>query len=147
MSKWGSADFKKLENLQRKMKKISKVDYERFCKKQVKQLAARFLRKVIKRTPVGTGELKRGWVVSKVIKKGSNYQIEVINKKLYSSYVEYGHRQQIGRFVPALGKRLVKGWVEGRFMMTITEQEIKRDAPKILEKEFERFIGEIFNDK
>lgn len=32
-------------------------------------------------------------------------------------HVEYGHRQKIGRYVPAIGKKLVAPFVRGRFML------------------------------
>ena len=62
----------------------------------------------------------------------------------YASYVEFGHRQESGRFVPAIGKRLKEGWVEGKFMLTISEQEIERDAPKILENKLKKKLSECF---
>ena len=32
----------------------------------------------------------------------------------YAPYVELGHHQQPGRYVPAIGKRLVRSWVPGK---------------------------------
>ena len=32
----------------------------------------------------------------------------------YAPYVELGHRQQPGRFVPKIKKRLVRSWVPGK---------------------------------
>ena len=32
----------------------------------------------------------------------------------YAPYVELGHHQQPGRYVPAIGKRLVRSWVDPR---------------------------------
>jgi len=32
----------------------------------------------------------------------------------YAPYVELGHHQQPGRFVPAIGKRLKRSWVDGK---------------------------------
>ena len=32
----------------------------------------------------------------------------------YAPYVELGHKQQPGRYVPAIGKRLVRSWVPGK---------------------------------
>lgn len=57
------------------------------------------------------------------------------------AYVEYGHRQTPGRYVPALGKRLKKGWVRGHFMLTISEQEIQSIAPQILEEKIKEFLA------
>lgn len=88
------------------------------------------------------GTLKRSWTIGEIRKEGGTYIIEVINPVEYASYVEYGHRQEPGRYVPALGKRLKKGWAKGKFMMTISEQELERAAPQILEQKMRRFLEE-----
>ena len=109
----------------------------------IKELAARLLRKVIKRTPSDTGNLRRNWTVSDVRKNGGNYEIEVSNSTEYASYVEFGHRQTPGRFVPAIGKRLKKSWVKGKFMLTISEDELKRQAPAVIEKKITEWLKKL----
>ncbi|KAE9633720.1 HK97 gp10 family phage protein [Defluviitalea raffinosedens] len=144
MPKWGKVDYKQFKNLQQKIEKLSKADMNQFNEKMIKELAARMLAKVIKRTPVGQypaetgkkgGTLRRGWTIGQVVKKGNTFEIEVINSVNYASYVEYGHRT-----------RDHKGWVNGRFMMTISEQELEEDAPKIIEKKLTKYLGEVFSD-
>ena len=162
-------DTKGLEEFAKRMQQLD-VDY--FCEQAAKELAKRFLAKVIKRTPVGQyddgrvgGTLRRGWTTQesgsgseglkttcagqfvdtlKVHQFGGTYVIEIKNPVEYASYVEYGHRQEPGRFVPALGKRLKKSWVPGQFMMTITENEIKKNANKIVEAKFNKLLKEAF---
>ena len=73
---------------------------------------------------------------------GEAYTIEIINPVEYAPYIEYGHRQTVGRYVPAIGKKLKKGWVEGKFMLTKSAEEIQRDAPRILEQKLKRKLGE-----
>ena len=102
------------------------------------------------------GTLRRGWTGGKdqdarvyaqslkVQHVGDKFIIEVVNPVKYASYVEFGHRQTPGRYVPALGKRLKGSWVEGKFMLTTSEQEIKRDAPKVLENKLKKKLGECF---
>jgi hypothetical protein len=150
----GGCDFRQFKEFQEKLQKLEKADFEAFCEESAKELAARILAKVIKRTPTGTyaleegkmgGTLKRGWTIGTMEKRGNLYQIEVINPTFYASYVEYGHRQQPGRFVPAIGKKLKQGWVKGRFMLTISENELKSEAPKILEKKLTRFLKEVID--
>ena len=63
---------------------------------------------------------------------GDTYVIEIVNPVEYASYVEYGHRTANH-----------KGWVKGRFMMTISEQELQGMAPGILEKKIEKYFGDI----
>lgn len=62
-----------------------------------------------------------------------NYVIEIINPVEYASYVEFGHRTANH-----------KGWVNGRFMLTISEQEIQQAAPAIIEKKLMKQMGELF---
>ena len=109
----------------------------------IKELAARLLRKVIKRTPSDTGNLRRNWTVSDVRKNGENYEIEVSNSAEYASYVEFGHRQTPGRFVPAIGKRLKKSWVKGKFMLTISENELQKQAPAVIEKKITEWLKKL----
>ena len=66
----------------------------------------------------------------------------VINQTEYAMYVEYGHRQTPGRYVPALGKKLKEGWVPGKFMLTISAEEIQRKSPQIIEKFISQKLGE-----
>lgn len=92
------------------------------------------------------GTLRRSWTIGDIEKVGNNYQVQIINPIEYASYVEFGHRQTPGRFVPAIGKRLKKNWAEGRFMLTISEEEIKKTAPKLLEKKILDYLQRCFND-
>jgi len=162
MAKWGKVDYKQFLKLQKRLEQLEKIDRDQFCRNVAKELAARLLAKVIKRTPVGQyppgsgimgGTLRRGWTAvteeeavsggSKnaktyvdslsITKTGSTYQIEIINPVHYASYVEYGHRT-----------RDHKGWVEGRFMLTISEQELQEQAPAIIEKKLEQQLKELF---
>lgn len=91
------------------------------------------------------GALRQGWTVLPIEKKGGAYQITVTNNLLYASYVEYGHRQTPGRYVPALGKRLKAAWVPGRYMMTISVQELEHQAPALLEKRLNQFLRGCFD--
>lgn len=88
------------------------------------------------------GTLRRGWTSSIPAKKSNGWEIEIINNVFYASYVEYGHRQTPGRYVPALGKSLKKGWVEGKFMLTMSVKDVERMAPALLEKRLQELIRE-----
>lgn len=155
MSKDGKVDIQGLKKFRDNIEKSLGGDQLHiFIESCAKELAARLLAKVIKRTPVGQypksegkvgGTLRRGWTGDKtsgatgyanslkVHHFGGNYVIEIVNPVEYASYVEFGHRTRGG-----------KGWVEGRFMLTISEQEIQRDAPKILEAKLKKKLGECF---
>ena len=151
MARTGSFNCSDMRKLQKELEKLQKST-DKFLDECAKELAARLLRKVIKRTPVGQypagsgkkGEtLRSGWTGGNksaantyaesltVHHYGGNYVIEITNPVEYASYVEYGHR-----------KANHHGWVPGRFMMTISEKEIEQSAPQILERKIKKFLGD-----
>ena len=188
MARMGSFDTRELQKLQQQLNKIKRDEVNKFVESCTKELAARLLAKVVKRTPVGDytrevqvvaqrnskhhnkgdtytrrinpsgktgGTLRRGWTAKtqgeaengsgngapvveyvnglSISREGNTYKIEIINPVEYASYVEYGHRT-----------RNHKGWVRGQFMMTISEQELERIAPKVLEDKIKKFLGGVF---
>lgn len=151
MARMGNFNCGDMRRLQRELEKLQQ-NTDAFLEECAKELAARLLRKVVKRTPVGQysggsgktgGTLRRGWTGNQrssaqsyadsltVNHFGGNYVIEITNPVEYSSYVEYGHRTVNH-----------KGWVPGHFMMKISEQEIEQSAPQILEKKIRKFLGD-----
>lgn len=188
MAKFGKCDFKMLKALQEKVERLKGDDFNAFCESCAKELTARLLRKVVKRTPVGDyskeievvakrdskkhkkgetytkrinpsgkvgGTLRRGWTSKteeeargggkpdvngfvenlEIIKKGDMYEVKIINPVHYASYVEFGHRT-----------RNHEGWVKGKFMLTISEQELQTQAPNIIEKKVKEYLEGCFND-
>lgn len=95
----------------------------------------------LKRLRAG-GNLRRGWNMDTARRMGNGYVATVRNNVKYASYVEYGHRQNVGQFVPVLGKRLVKPWVEGVHMLRISHDELTREAPAIIRQRLRRFLRE-----
>ena len=104
-----------------------------------KAVAARLLANVIKLTPIGIGmfedgkrvtqggTLRRGWSVEKI----SDGRYRVINSVPYALYVENGHRQTPGRYVPAIGKRLKQSWVPGQHMLRDAIKQTRAEIPQI----------------
>ena len=147
MAKWGSCDFAELVKLQERLEQFEKIDKDEFCRKAAKDLAARLLRSAKMNTPVDTGQLKNAWTCDyNVVYRGNEYRITVYNPMKYASYVEFGHRQEVGRYVPALGKKLKKGWVHGKYMLTRAEERLDPKVPEILEKRLQKELERIFND-
>lgn len=148
-------DYDELKKLKEQIMLFGEpTQIDQFLTSCAKELCARLLAKVIKRTPVGQykagsgkvgGTLRRGWTGGQnangsayanslpVNKVGNDYVIEIINPVEYASYVEFGHRT-----------RNHKGWVEGQFMLTISEDEIRKSAPKILEKKLKKYLEGCF---
>lgn len=159
MARWGRADFEQLKRLNDRLEKLSKVDMDVFYRAAAKDLAGRLLSKVKKRTPVVYGTLRDAWAVMPIGHRGDHYTVVVLNNLRYASYVEYGHRQQPGRFIPGYweGERFVydpeaeggmvlkDSWVKGRFMLTISTQELEQQAPALLEKKLYKFLKGCFD--
>lgn len=183
-----SVKYKELEDFTRKIEDLNKQQKEEFMKACCKELAARLLEKVIKRTKPGNyskeievtakrdskyhkkgdkykkkvtpkkgGTLRRGWTAEtyeeavngngngkkpeeyansmKIDRIGNTFKVEIINPVEYAAYVEYGHR-----------KRNHQGWVPGKFMLTISEAELRTVTPQILERKLQKFLEDAMND-
>jgi len=66
---------------------------------------------VKKATPVKEGRLR-----ASITHKFTARRATVGTNVKYAAPIEYGHKQQVGRFVPAIGARLVAPFVEARHM-------------------------------
>lgn len=152
-TKWGSCDYKQLLKLRDNLAKLQSADLDKFCQDVSKELAARLLALVIPRTPVGRypkasgkkgGTLRRGWTAGTgdaaayaqslpITKQGSTYIVEVIDPVEYASYVEFGHRTVSG------------GWVNGHYFLTVSEQDLEKLAPTLIEKKLSALLREAFN--
>ena len=83
---------------------------------------------VMRNTPVDTGNLK-----SKITHVTDDKVVTVGTNVEYAQAVELGHVQEPGRYVPAIGKRLVSDWVPGQHFM--------RDALQRNSKNYERILS------
>ena len=85
-------------------------------------------------TPVDSGDLRRSWIFAGVEKSGFIFEMDLSNNLEYADYVEYGHRQEPGRFVPAIGKRLKANYVSGYYMLRDGINRLEESLPKSLEE-------------
>lgn len=148
MSSFGKADFRELEEFKAKIDLLYEGKDE-IMTMVAKELTARLLAQVIRRTPVDTGHLRRGWTMGdtenkrrvsvkkyvselQINKEGGYYIIEIINPVSYAEYVEYGHETVNG------------GWVQGEHMLRISVDEIQRQAPEIITKMLQKQLKAVF---
>ncbi|MCB6365642.1 HK97 gp10 family phage protein [Intestinibacillus massiliensis] len=163
MMRWGNCEYQQLKKLRDNLQRLQDADLDTFCREASKELAARLLALVIPRTPVGRypkesgkkgGTLRRGWTARTeqeaagggktdpaayanalpVFRRGRNFYIEVINPVSYASYVEFGHRTRGGG-----------GWVAGQYFLTLSEKDLERLAPAVVEKKLEKLLRGAFN--
>lgn len=105
--RWGKVDYRQLDSLRHRLEQFQKVDMDKFCSDMAKELAARLLRRVKKRTPVGEyepityekkdgssvtyndgksgGTLRNNWKIKNTVSKhGIVYEIEIFNPVEYA---------------------------------------------------------------
>lgn len=81
-------------------------------------------------THVVTGQLRRSSQLVPAVKNGDTFKVEIVNNTDYAEYYEYGHRQEVGRYVPALGKRLKSPYVKGQYTFRKSRQRALVRLPK-----------------
>ena len=92
-------------------------------------------------TPVDTGDLRRSWTLTGPDKKGLKFEMDLANPLEYSEYVEYGHRQEPGRFVPAIGKRLKADFVPGSYMLRDGTRRLEETLGPAVQREVKKAVG------
>lgn len=109
-----------------------------FQKRFLETLANMIIQKVMPRTPVDTGRLRRSYKVRKVVSKGGLSQITVYNDaksdgagESYASFIELGHFTR---------SRL--RWIEGTWMLTVSTDEVKAEMQRVWDKMFNAWIKE-----
>lgn len=152
MGKGYKFDYSQFEEYVKDFQKATD-NFDTFLKKFLLQQAQRVIRAVKPRTPVDTGTLRESWVIGKEVKAirydesgnvtGSDYasafansvsiddvqvvgdslQITISNPMEYASYIEYGHHSYLGRY-----------------MLTISMDEISNAMSGRFEKEFRNFL-------
>ena len=113
---------------------VMKKNFNKFLRKFLLEMAERILARVKPRTPVDTGELKRHWELGEVRGEGKNISVEILNGMEYATDIEYGHRIVVN------GSEV--GWYEGRFMLKISIDEIRKQMPARYQVEFKKFCKE-----
>ena len=153
-----SVDVSQIEGFQEKIKTLNETQRDLFFRDCCMEGANRLVALVKPLTPVGNyaggGTLRRGWDnalsglcasgVGKTQGAGQSYSITVENATPYASYVEHGHRQTPGRYVPAIGKRLVASWVEGKHMLEISEGNLQTILPGVIERKLDALLRTVF---
>lgn len=131
--------------------KLGDGEVQQAMEKSVATLSGVYLRTAKKNTPVGkkivrkdpkTGKvyrsnsehMRRSWDVGEVEKKALGYSQQVFNSASYASYVNDGHRQRPGRYVPLLGKSLVASWVDGLNITEKAQKAVREASQKVIKR-------------
>lgn len=122
-----NVEFRDLIEFHRKIL-LASESFEDFLKDFLIEMANRIIAKTRPRTPVDTGALRNSWKLGNLISDGKNISIEIKNPQEYATEIEYGHR------IVRNGAEV--GWYEGRFMLKISIDEIRKQMPHRYIKEF-----------
>jgi hypothetical protein len=119
-------------------------EFDQRIEKSLGQAAGYVIKSAKAKTPTKSGDLRRGWGHDPAKKQGNRFLVEIFNNVEYASFVEEGHRQTPGRYVPAIGKRLVASWVDGVFMFKKALDETEKIVNSNLEDDMDKAIQDIF---
>ena len=100
-------------------------NYKKEAKKLLNEIGMKLKTRVVLKTPVDTGVLRRSWKCKTI---NENEGI-LSNGVHYAQYVEYGHRTRGG-----------KSFVDGVYMLEKSVKEIEQE----LDKEFSIMIDNLF---
>lgn len=125
----------------KELKRFAKMlnSEKEIIRKSVNELGQKHLANIIKRTPVDSGELRKSWI-TEVREIADGYEVTISTNILYAPYVNYGHRQEVGRFVKTIGKRLKQPWVEGSFFIQRAEAQTKKSIEKVVAKHLKKWM-------
>lgn len=111
---------------------IADQETKKAVERQLGRVGGSALKIFKENTPVKSGHLRRKWDVNKPFYTSGGWKLIVRNSADYARYVEYGHRQTPGRYVPDIKKRLVKSWVEGQFYNRTSAEELQSKIGEIM---------------
>lgn len=116
---------------------------DEFLTKFLLERAREVIERVKPRTPKRTGDLQRAWRLGdEIFYYERNIGVEIINDAEhhleaeygenlsgeYASFIEYGYKQKDGTHY------------EGRFMLTITLDEVRNSMPSLFLADFEKWV-------
>ena len=122
-----------LEDLTKALKRFSD-ELPMVSKNFADDKAEEFLNLVKPRTPVDTGNLREHWECRSFVSTG-DLMLLISNNVEYASWVEYGHIQHPDQYVPKINARLKASFVNGKYMMTRSINDILINVEKDYENE------------
>ena len=90
--------------------------------------------------PVVTGNLRRSITSSDVKLNENEYNMTIGSSLSYAKYVEENHKQEVGRYVPAIGKKLQKEFVPGNHVI---KDSVDLHQSKLIKRIQERVEKEV----
>lgn len=123
-----------LKDLSSRLKSSDK-SMDELLSKVLEDIAAEVIRVAKNLSPSDTGLLRRSYFSSFRKDMDGSYVAEVYNNTTYARFVEKGHR--------IVSNGVTIGWVDGVFMLKISEQRVKRDLDKYVKRSVNRYLKEL----
>lgn len=101
-----------LKDMKNKFSQVGNIVVEEMGEKSTMCVA-----EIQSRTPVKSGNLRRSMTHGQVERRFIIYKVKIGSSLPYAQSVEDGHFQEVGRYVPAIGKRLKRAFVPGKHMI------------------------------
>lgn len=151
-------DFHELFEFGENLTKFDK--FEAFCQSACEEIAQVLLKMLKNNTPVDYGTLKMAWDNENVnfhaVKMSYGYKVILTNSTKYAVWVNDGHKQQPGRFIPGYwedskhfrydpnaqgGMVLKQPFVKGRLFVeiSITQLENSKQIEQIVYKQLQNW--------
>lgn len=128
------------EEMQKEMaKKFEEIN--NIIEEEMEEKATMCVAEAQSRTPVKSGDLRRSMTHGEVKKNLNVYEVEVGSALEYAQAVEEGHKQEVGKYIPAIGKRLKQSFVQGRHMIGDSIEIYQRELNNSIE---DRIKNEVF---
>ena len=137
-----TVDVSELTAFANRVRAANGATKEAFIHKALTKLGSVYLGFVKPATPERIGTLRSGWDASPPVVSG--HSVTITNRIYYASYVDLGHRQHPGQFVPPLMKRLKASWVNGRHFTEKAENSTKAAIPRVVQPRLDAFLRTVF---
>lgn len=113
-------------------KRLRKENFEAVMKKTADTVAAEAFGRIVKATPVDTGQLRRSWTLQPAVKTKSGYSAMIGTSLFYSIYVEYGHR------IMRNGKQI--GYAPPKYFLRDAMDAFKPESQRFAQRAFEEAL-------
>lgn len=113
-------------------KRLRKENFEAVMKKTADTVAAEAFGRIVKATPVDTGQLRRSWTLQPAVKTKSGYSTTIGTSLFYSIYVEYGHR------IMRNGKQI--GYAPPKYFLRDAMDAFKPESQRFAQRAFEEAL-------
>lgn len=140
-------------------RRVGSIDrFDEHMETAVREIARKLHNMLIKHTPVDFGTLQAFWRTNEnysytVDQTPRGFMVTLYNRAQYATWVNDGHRQRPGRFIPGYwegnhfrydpnadgGMVLKRSWVQGRFFVEKSVVEVEPTMTKLIERELNKW--------